>query len=202
MAAFAVDDGGVVDFFVLLNRVPDLGHPGAGGVYNGGVARSQQLQFLKGGSCARNDYDVFGFDLGEVFFAVGFGDEFDRHFPEFLIDKGVVDDFSGDPDARAWKVGAGFVGHADGAFDAPTEAHGFGEMDGDLALGELVAVGTDGLDDFALVVGLKLGGASLAEGFVMVIADLMEGAAKFFGIDFGFHGNRCRINWDNEAYGI
>ncbi len=193
MVVFAVDDRGVLHFFVLLDAVPDLGNPGAGGVDDGAAFVVEHLHLLDASAKGGQDDDVPGGNDGKVFLALFDGNEAHFHFPQAVVDRGIVDDFVGDPEALGGEVLAGFVGHGDGALDAPAKSEGLGEANGDLTALQLVVVVADFLNQVALVLGLedRCDFCFVTESFPVVVFRFLERSLEGFCVHNAGYYSYC-----------
>ena len=111
-------------FFMLFYGVPNLGNPWTGRIYNGATSIVQQLHFLNASPKCRQNHDVTMSHWLEVLDLVFDFDELHIHIAKSLIDRRVMDNFIGDPDAIGGEVSPGFVGHSNRPFDAPAKPKG------------------------------------------------------------------------------
>jgi len=180
----AVDDGGKLAFFVLLDRVPNLGDPGTGGIDDGAALVVEQLHLLHARAKGRKDHHIARVNDREILLAVPNGNEAHLHIPQLLVDAGVVDDFVGDPNALVGKMLAAFVSDRHSPLDSPAKAECLGEADGNVAARQPIAVVANFADELALV--LRLHGIGdfgfIAEAPAVVVGRVLKRALERFGI--------------------
>ena len=83
VSVLPVDDGSEAPFRLVVNRIPDLGHPGAGCVDELAAHIVEILHLLQGRAKRRKDHDIAGLDSAEVL-ATLFQDDIEAHLAQSL----------------------------------------------------------------------------------------------------------------------
>src|SRR5216117_4614802 len=144
VVALAVDHRGEPVLGVGVYALPHVEYRSAGRVHEHASDRAQPFEILHGDPEGRKNDDVRRGDLVEVELTVIRPlQELDPHGLQLLVDVRVVDDFADQEHTALGKLGAGFVRVLDRAVHSVAEPELAGELEGQVADREDVAVGAD-----------------------------------------------------------
>mmetsp|Transcript_31957 Transcript_31957/g.67196 ORF Transcript_31957/g.67196 Transcript_31957/m.67196 type:complete len:239 (-) Transcript_31957:423-1139(-) len=129
VSILAMDDGSQSLTLVLINRVPNLAHPRAGGIHNINIFRMQHCHFLKRRPECGKDHDISITNLGKVLAPLAhLLNELNIHSMQIIIHLGVMDQFIRDVDLLSREMLHGLIGKGNTALDAPAESKVLGEV--------------------------------------------------------------------------
>ena len=191
MLHLTVDDGGEVPLLVALHSAPHLGHPRTSGVHNGALALIEELHLVHRGAKGGQDDHIPLLHSRKVLAPLHNRDEQHTHLAQMAVDRGIMDNLVGDPDALFGEMATGLVGHGHGPLHTPAETESLSQVNGETALCKLVVVGADLLDQVALI-GIFQGARHLvgaAKATPVVVVGVVERATERLSINGFSHSS-------------